>query len=69
MASFPADVCPDITDQFGCGHREKFRPSVSTGGRGRGGGAFGCSAGQWVWPKDAIHPFSGLGAGEEVSDK
>ena len=27
-------------------------------------GAFGCSVGQWVWPKDAIHPFSGRGRGK-----
>ena len=28
------DVCPDITGQFGCGPRAKFRPSVRGGGRG-----------------------------------
>ena len=40
LESFPADVCPDITGQFGCGLRakfKKFRPSV---GGGRGGGRF-----------------------------
>ena len=30
--SFPADVCPVITCQFGCGHRAKFSPSVGGGG-------------------------------------
>ena len=35
LGSFrPADVCPDITGQFGCGHTEKFSPSVGVGGRG-----------------------------------
>ena len=29
LESFPADACPDITDQFGCGHSAEFR-----GGRG-----------------------------------
>ena len=28
-----ADVCPDITGQFGRGHRAKFRPSLGGGGR------------------------------------
>ena len=32
LGSFPADVCPGITGQLGCGHRAKFRPSL--GGRG-----------------------------------
>ena len=31
LGRFTADVCPDITDQFGCGHREKFGPSVGRG--------------------------------------
>ena len=31
LERFTADVCPDITDQFGCGHREKFGPSVGRG--------------------------------------
>ena len=66
MGSFPADVCPDITGQFGCGHRETFRPLVSEGVGGVG--AFGCSV-EWEWPKEATHPFSGRGAGEGVSDK
>ena len=32
--SFPADVCADVTGQFGCGHRTKFSPSVGVGGGG-----------------------------------
>ena len=39
LESFPADIYPDITGQFG----------------GRGVGVL---LGQWVWLKDAIHPFS-----------
>ena len=30
--SFPADVCPDITGQFWCGHRAKFTPQQWGGG-------------------------------------
>ena len=37
LESFPADVCPDITSQLGCGHRAKFSPS----GGGGGGEGFG----------------------------
>ena len=33
LASFPANESPDITGQFGCGHRAKFSPSA----RGREG--------------------------------
>ena len=56
LGSFrPADVCPDITGQFGCGHTEKFSPSV---GVGEGG-----SIGNWVWPKCEIHPYSEWGGG------
>ena len=36
LESFPANESPDITGQFGCGHRAKFSPSV--GGKGGGGG-------------------------------
>ena len=32
LESFPADVIPDITGQFGCRHRAKFSPSVEKGG-------------------------------------
>jgi len=32
LRSFPADICPEIIGQFGCGHRAKFCPS---GGGGR----------------------------------
>ena len=32
LGSFPADLCPGITTQFGCGHRAKF--SISVGGTG-----------------------------------
>ena len=32
--SFPADVCPDITGQFGCAHTAKLRISVGGGGGG-----------------------------------
>ena len=56
LGSFPADVCPDITGQFGCGHRAQFSPSVGVcvkGGRG---------------PKGEIHPYS-RGEGKETSDK
>ena len=35
LGSFPANESPDITGQFGCGHRAKFSPSV--GGKGGGG--------------------------------
>ena len=38
LGSFPADVCPDITGQFGCGHRVKFSPSVGVCVCGGGGG-------------------------------
>ena len=34
---------PDITDQFGCGHKAEFLPSV--GGLGGGGGGGGGGAG------------------------
>ena len=51
--SFPADVCADVTGQFGCGHRTKFSPSVGVGG---GGG-----------PKGEIHPYS-RGKGKEASE-
>ena len=51
-------ICPDITGQFGCGHREKFSPSVGVGGGG--------SIGNWVWPKCEIHPtVRGVGGGVE----
>ena len=30
LGSFPADVCPDITAQFGCGHRAKFSPYINS---------------------------------------
>ena len=69
MGSFPADVCRDITGQFGCSHREKFRPSVSGGGGVGGGGGF------WVFgrtmgvAKGRNSPLQWAGAGEEVSDK
>ena len=33
------DEFPDITDQFGCGHKAEFLPSV--GGLGAGGGVVG----------------------------
>ena len=42
LGSFPADVCPDITGQFGCGHRAKFTPSVRGGGEAGGGEQRGC---------------------------
>ena len=52
LGSFLADVCPDITGQFGCGHRAKFRPLVFVvvcvcvgGGGGGGGGEFGRTMG------------------------
>ena len=32
LESFPADVIPDITGQFGCRHRAKFSRSVEKGG-------------------------------------
>ena len=40
--SFPADVCPDITGQFGCAHRAKLRISVG------GGGGDGTTIRNWV---------------------
>ena len=30
LGSFPADVSPDITAQFGCGHRAKFSPYIKS---------------------------------------
>ena len=40
LGSFPADVCPDITGQFGCGRRAKIKNSdlqwVGSGGGGGG---------------------------------
>ena len=53
LGSFPADRCPDITSQFGCGLREKFRPSVGGGGL----------VGKYVWSKGKNHPF-GRGGGK-----
>ena len=32
LGSFPADVCPDIAGQFGCGHRGKVQ--TFSGGEG-----------------------------------
>ena len=40
---------PDITDQFGCGHRAEFLPSV--------GGFGGWTVEKWVWVKGEIYPF------------
>ena len=34
LGRFPADVCPNITGQFGCGNNSKFSPSVGRGGGG-----------------------------------
>ena len=56
LGSFPGDVCPDITVQFGCGHRAKFSPSVGVCVKGEGGA------------KGEIHPYS-RGEGKETSDK
>ena len=44
LESFPADVCPDITVQFGCGHRAKFSPSREGGGGGSVGNWCGLRA-------------------------
>ena len=55
LGSFPGDVCPDITVQFGCGHRAKFSPSV--GVCVKGGEA-----------KGEIHAYS-RGEGKETSGK
>ena len=30
LGSFPADVCPDISASFGCGHRAKFSPYIKS---------------------------------------
>ena len=57
LGRLSADVCPDITGQFGCGHRAKFRLSV------------GGLEGKWVWPRGEIHPFGGGGGGKEVFHK
>ena len=64
LGSFPAEVCPDITGQFGCGHRENS--ALHWGWRERG------SIGNWVLPKCEIHPYSAGGGGlkgKEASDK
>ena len=31
--SFPADVCPDNTSQFGCGPKAKFTPQLYSKGK------------------------------------
>ena len=43
LGSFPADVCPDINGQFGCGQTAEFSPS------GRGGGGGWVATGNWVF--------------------
>ena len=53
LESFPSDVCPDITVQFGCGHRAKFSPSEEGGGGGVGR--------KLVWSSGEINPISGGG--------
>ena len=60
LGSFPADVCPDITGQFGCGHRAKFSPSVGVCVCVWGGGGGGA--------RGEIHPYS-RGEGKETCDK
>ena len=37
LESFPAEICPGNTGQFGCGHKAKFWALAERGG-GRGGG-------------------------------
>ena len=56
LESFPADVCPDITVQFGCDHRAKFSPS----GEGWGGGG---SVGNWCGLRAKF--TQSVGEGEE----
>ena len=36
LGGFPADVCPDITGQFGCGHKGEIQPFSGGDGGGRG---------------------------------
>ena len=61
LGSFTADVCPVITDQFGCGHREKFGPSM-----GRGGGQVR-KKGVAQGPNSPFSGGGGFGGGEKVS--
>ena len=52
LGSFPANESPDITGQFGCGHREKFSPSA--GGREGGGGLTNSTYQLFETPKNQI---------------